>query len=58
MSRTCALCGKSAVRANNVSHSNIKTPRRQKPNLQSLAVGAERLRVCSACRRAARKQAA
>ncbi len=51
MSRSCELCGKKAVRANHVSHSNQKVPRRQKPNLQLLSVAGDRLKACSTCRR-------
>jgi ribosomal protein L28 len=58
MSRICAICGKVAVRANNRSHSNIKTPRKQKPNLQFLTVDGVTSRVCSTCRRTLAKQAA
>lgn len=49
---------KKAARANHVSHSNVKVPRRQKPNLQLLKVGGLRLRVCSGCRRTLAKKAA
>lgn len=55
MSRTCDLCGKTAVRANNVSHSNIKVPRRQKPNLQLVTVDGKLMKLCSTCRRTAKK---
>ncbi|MDO8625972.1 MAG: bL28 family ribosomal protein [Candidatus Magasanikbacteria bacterium] len=58
MSRSCTNCGKSAVRANHVSHSNIKVPRRQKPNLQLLTIKGERVKVCSTCRRTMAKQMA
>ncbi|MSU75192.1 MAG: 50S ribosomal protein L28 [Candidatus Magasanikbacteria bacterium] len=58
MSRSCDLCGKSAVRANHVSHSNIKVPRRQKPNLQLLTVSGKTLKACSSCRRTLAKQLA
>lgn len=34
MARRCDLTGKRANVANNVSHSNIKTKKRQLPNLQ------------------------
>lgn len=34
MARRCDLTGKRPNTANNVSHSNIKTKRRQLPNLQ------------------------
>lgn len=58
MSRSCDLCKKKAARANNVSHSNIKVPRRQKPNLQLMSVAGARMRVCSTCRRTIAKKAA
>ena len=35
MSRVCELTGKRPNVANNVSHSNIKTKKRQLPNLQT-----------------------
>lgn len=35
MSRICDLTGKSALKGNNVSHSNAKTKRRFYPNLQT-----------------------
>ncbi|MDR0827221.1 MAG: 50S ribosomal protein L28 [Desulfovibrio sp.] len=36
MARKCANCGKTPQTGNLVSHSNIKTKRRFKPNLQSV----------------------
>ncbi len=51
MSRACDICEKSAVRANHVSHSNVKVPRRQKPNLQLVTVEGEKVKACSSCRR-------
>jgi large subunit ribosomal protein L28 len=35
MSRICELTGKSAIGGNHVSHSNIKTKRKFRPNLQT-----------------------
>ncbi len=58
MSRSCTLCGKLAVRANHVNHSNQKVPRRQKPNLQLLTIGSERIKDCSTCRRTINKKVA
>jgi ribosomal protein L28 len=46
------------MRANHVSHANNKVPRRQKPNLQLLTVGKEKLRACSTCRRTSAKKTA
>ena len=55
MAFECDICGKRARVANNVSHSNIKTKRRQKPNLQpvrALVNGRKvRMRVCTRCLR-------
>lgn len=34
MSRICKVTGKKPLTGNNVSHSKVKTKRRQKPNLQ------------------------
>lgn len=34
MSRICEITGKKPLTGNNVSHSNRKTKRRQRPNLQ------------------------
>lgn len=58
MSMSCSLCGKQAVRANYVSHSNIKVPRRQKPNLQLMKIAGKKARVCSTCRRTLTKKKA
>lgn len=57
MSRTCQLCEKSSARANHVSHSNRKVPRRQKPNLQSTQVKGKSMKICSTCRRTMKKNA-
>ncbi len=57
MSRLCDVCGKTSVRANHVSHSKRRVPRRQSPNLQLLAVGGTKVKACSSCRRTASKKA-
>jgi len=51
MSRACHFCHKIAARANHVSHSNRKVPRRQNPNLQLIKVAGASVRACSNCRR-------
>ena len=55
MSRRCDLTGKGALVGHKVSHSNIKTKRVQRPNLQrvkALIEGApRRIRVCTRCLR-------
>lgn len=58
MSMSCELCGKKAVRANHVSHSNVKVPRRQKPNLQLVTIEKQSIKVCGGCRRTLVKKAA
>lgn len=57
MSRSCQLCGKIAVRANHVSHSNQKVPRQQKPNLQIINLAGLQVKACSSCRRTLVKKA-
>lgn len=53
MANTCEICGKRRLVGNKVSHSNIKTKRRQNPNVQKLraVVGGvhRRLRACTRC---------
>lgn len=53
MAYRCELCGKGANAAHNVSHSNRKSRKWQKPNLQSVRAVVEgrnqRLRVCTRC---------
>jgi large subunit ribosomal protein L28 len=58
MANTCDLCGKGRLVGNKVSHSNIKTKRVQRPNLQrvhALVDGSpRRIRVCTRCLRSGR----
>lgn len=55
MAFKCEICGKRPLVANNVSHSNIKTKRRQKPNLQAVRANVDgtvkRVRICTRCLR-------
>ncbi|MCR4425164.1 MAG: 50S ribosomal protein L28 [Firmicutes bacterium] len=55
MSRMCAICGKTPVAGNNVSHSEIKTKRRWYPNLhrvRAMVSGTpRRISVCTRCLR-------
>jgi large subunit ribosomal protein L28 len=51
---TCQICGKGTLAGNRVSHSNRKTKKVSKPNLQRVkAVGAHgshvRMHVCTRC---------
>ncbi len=55
MAFRCDVCGKGPQVANNVSHSNIKTKSRQKPNLHRVHVVKDgqhlHVRVCTRCLR-------
>ena len=58
MAHTCDICSKGRLVGNKVSHSNIKTKRVQRPNLQrvhALVDGSpRRIRVCTRCLRSGR----
>ena len=53
MSRVCDICGKMPHSGNNVSHSNRKTKRVWRPNLQRTRIqtpsGTKHARVCTSC---------
>lgn len=53
MSKVCEICGKSPTTGNMVSHSERKTKRWWKPNVQRIRVlvGGEvkRMKVCTKC---------
>ncbi|MCP4676891.1 MAG: 50S ribosomal protein L28 [Deltaproteobacteria bacterium] len=55
MANRCEICGKDAMTGNLVSHSNIKTKRTSKPNVQRIKVYVDgtpkRMRVCTRCLR-------
>ena len=55
MAYKCDICGKGRRVANNVSHSNIKTKRVQRPNLRrvraTVAGETKRIRICTRCLR-------
>ena len=38
MARRCTVCGKGTQTGNNISHSNVKTRRRWKANLQRIRI--------------------
>jgi large subunit ribosomal protein L28 len=62
MAYRCSICGKGAQAAHNVSHSNRKSRKWQKPNLQSVRVSvqgrAAKVRVCTRCIRSGKVQKA
>ncbi|MCM8816104.1 MAG: 50S ribosomal protein L28 [Candidatus Omnitrophica bacterium] len=49
----CKICGKGPKTGNNVSHSNVKTRRTWKPNVQKLLVEYQgkisKLAICTQC---------
>ena len=53
MANTCEICGKRRMVGLNVSHSNRKSKRVQKPNIQRVRVhvdgGVMRMRICTRC---------
>ncbi len=53
MSRECAVCGKNLKPGHNVSHSNSKSNRTFKPNLQSISIitdgSKKKALVCTRC---------
>ena len=55
MANICNMCGKGRLVGNTVSHSNIKTKRVQRPNLQRVKAlidgSPQRIRVCTRCLR-------
>ncbi len=63
MARRCEVSGKGPLVANNVSHANNKTKRRQLPNLRSVKVTLEdgttrRIKIAASEYRTMKKQAA
>ncbi len=49
MSRSCQICGRGTSIANNVSHSNVKTKRKQKINLQKKKINGIKVKICTSC---------
>lgn len=62
MANVCEICGKGERSGMNVSHSNLKTKRSWKPNIQrvkALVKGEiKRLNVCTRCLRSGKIQRA
>ena len=58
MAYECEICGRGRLVGHNVSHSNIKTKRVQRPNLQRVRATSggrnKRIRVCTRCLRSGR----
>jgi len=55
----CDICGKTPSFGHNVSHSNVKTKRQWKPNIQTVTIikegSPQRLHVCTRCLRTLNK---
>ena len=55
MSFSCDICSKNRLIGNKVSHSNIKTKKAQRPNLQRVRASingtTRRIKVCTRCLR-------
>ena len=45
----CNICGREPLKANWKSHSNHKTIRRQKINLQNKKVDGKKMTICTSC---------
>ncbi|MGI6595891.1 MAG: 50S ribosomal protein L28 [Candidatus Ratteibacteria bacterium] len=56
MASVCEICGKRSKTGNKVSHSNVKTRRVWKPNIQSILTERDgkrkRVNVCTKCLKA------
>ncbi|MDW7739850.1 MAG: 50S ribosomal protein L28 [Bacillota bacterium] len=53
MAKICVVCNKSKTTGHKVSHSNIKTKRRWRPNMQRIKImlngSPKRVNVCTRC---------
>ncbi len=53
MAKICVVCSKSKATGFKISHSNIKTKRRWRPNIQKIKImyngSPRRVNVCSRC---------
>lgn len=58
MSYQCDVCGKRRLKGHKVSHSNIKTNRVQRPNLQVIRARVDgkvrRIKICTRCLRSSK----
>ncbi len=62
MAKVCVICGKAKTTGFKVSHSNIKTKRKWRPNIHKLKVmingTPRRANICTRCLKACRVQRA
>lgn len=49
MGKRCDLCDRGSMKDASRSHSNIKTLKRQHPNLQGRKIDGATIRVCTKC---------
>ncbi|MBN1778684.1 MAG: 50S ribosomal protein L28 [Candidatus Buchananbacteria bacterium] len=49
--KTCDVCKRTPLKGNSVSHSNIKTIKRQKLNLQTKTIDGKKMTICTNCLR-------
>jgi len=49
MSQVCDICGRGSRTGNKVSHSQIKTSRKYKINIQTKRIGQEKKSICAKC---------
>lgn len=53
---TCEVCVRTPLKGNQKSHSNIKTIRRQKINLQTKRIDGKKTTICTSCLKSVNKQ--
>ncbi len=62
MANVCEICGKGELSGSNVSHSNLKTKRSWKPNIQRVKAiingEVKRVNTCTRCLRSGKVQRA
>ncbi|MFA6410682.1 MAG: bL28 family ribosomal protein [Candidatus Buchananbacteria bacterium] len=46
---TCTICNRLPLKGNSISHSNIKTIKRQKLNLQTKTIDGKKTKICTKC---------
>ncbi len=62
MAKICVICNKSKATGFQISHSNIKTKRKWRPNIQKIKImldgSPKRVNVCSRCIKSGKVQRA
>ncbi|MCR4279882.1 MAG: 50S ribosomal protein L28 [Candidatus Komeilibacteria bacterium] len=56
MSKVCQICDRGTSSGQTKSHSQIKTKRQVKINLQSKSIGGQSIRICTSCLRTLKKK--